>query len=183
MSSRSRPCILSRPSHTSSSAWCAHTQHSHTYDTHIHTHKIHRTSYHSRHTPHTHTQHAKRTHPHDTPRYTHRHRPYAPQWIHGGVAGSGHYWSYLRSPANLAWTKFNDSNVTAVRGCVVCRVSALCVCLCVCVCVCCVYASVSVSARVVYVSCVCVCVCLWVFVSLCVSISVAKHSYSPNSYL
>eukprot|EP01113_Clastostelium_recurvatum_P034055 TRINITY_DN4575_c0_g1_i2.p1 TRINITY_DN4575_c0_g1~~TRINITY_DN4575_c0_g1_i2.p1 ORF type:complete len:1155 (+),score=301.78 TRINITY_DN4575_c0_g1_i2:51-3515(+) len=35
-------------------------------------------------------------------------------WVHQGLAGSGHYWAYLRNPETDAWTKFNDTLVTSV---------------------------------------------------------------------
>eukprot|EP01119_Soliformovum_irregulare_P016726 TRINITY_DN4887_c0_g1_i1.p1 TRINITY_DN4887_c0_g1~~TRINITY_DN4887_c0_g1_i1.p1 ORF type:complete len:911 (-),score=321.92 TRINITY_DN4887_c0_g1_i1:169-2667(-) len=33
-------------------------------------------------------------------------------WIHQGVAGSGHYWAYIRNPNTDQWTKFNDMRVS-----------------------------------------------------------------------
>jgi hypothetical protein len=36
-------------------------------------------------------------------------------WVHAGVAGSGHYWAYIRDIKSGKWQKFNDIFVNEVR--------------------------------------------------------------------
>lgn len=35
-------------------------------------------------------------------------------WVHQGVAGTGHYWAFIREPSSDRWTKFNDMRVSHV---------------------------------------------------------------------
>merc|ERR1712136_277374 len=35
-------------------------------------------------------------------------------WVHQGVAGSGHYWAYLRDMANERWIRYDDAVVSVV---------------------------------------------------------------------